>query len=238
MKKAAVAVMLLTVLFSLMNFPIHVYDRFFYYSDDTIKQDIEDNIEFYSTDEVPDIYTRYYNSDIVELLNSLYTYEYYPLEKNEAFKLMYFFDVDEQSYEAPLPMMFAYEHDSNRLSRVKIFEVQMKRYVFCEYKGDDRFSYKVYECPYNENTEQIFKRDCFSDGNFKSTKDRQNQIAIKSTLRYFLPLIIVAIILFLPIFTEGKKSTDEARKMAKTIAKIDFVIIPVWIVILYLKIYL
>ncbi len=238
MKKTVLIVMLLTILISALNFPIYIYHDFGYFPENKIKQEIADGLEFYQSDNISDGFRKYYGTDLSELLKSLLVNEYRVLSKNEAIKLIYFNDVDKNSRETSAPMNDVKNYDIVRLTRLKIFEIDGIIYLLSTYIGPDGYNYTVYECSYNEKTEQILERDCFSDGSFERDKQTALLVASIVTLKRFLPVIIAALILFLPTFTEGKRSTNEARKLAKIMAKIGFAVIPVFIVIMYMITYL
>ncbi len=238
MKKAVLIVMLLTVLISALNFPIYIYHNFGYFPENDIKQEIADDLEFYQSDNISEGFRKYYGTDLSDLLKSLLANEYRVLSKIEAIKLIYFNDVDKNSRETSAPMNDIKNYDIIRLTRLKIFEVDGITYLLSTYSGPDGYNYTVFECSYKEETEQIFERDCFSDGSFESDKQTALLLASIVTLKRFLPVIIAALILFLPTFTEGKRSTNEARKLAKIMAKIGIIVIPVFIIIMYMITYL
>ncbi len=238
MKKAVVVAVFLTVLISLLNFPIYLYYDFNYNSENSIKQDIAEGIEYYQQIDTAEPLRKYYGDDLPDLMNSLLSHEYRVLEKSEALKLMCFSDVAANSRETSMPQKNLKDYSISRLTRLKLFEVEEVLYVCCTYISPSSYVYTVYECSYNEETEQIFERDCFSDDTFNSDKQRLFNNAKTVTVKHFLPVIIAALILFLPTLTEGKRSTDEARKLSRIMAKIGFAAIPVFIVIMYAVIYL
>lgn len=235
MKKLAVLMLLLILVLSVLNFPLFLYSEYQYFNEDTIIEDITANIDFYESGDAADLYIRYYGEDITDLMNRLLEQQYTLIDKAEAFKILYFEDVDKISRHTSLPMFLGYDGDERRLIHIQIFELQNKHYIFCDYLKE---GVSLYECTYDEKTANIFNRACFSEGKIKSNTEDYIKYSFKVTLKHFLPILIAALILFLPSFTEGKRSTEEARKLAKTMGKIGIILIPVLLIIVFLKLYL
>ncbi len=238
MKKLVISYIFFTTLISALNFPIYIYECFEYYSEDSIKEDIEANYQFYKNGNTPDSFNKHCGNTLTELMNVLEASEYLPCTKNDTIRLLFFENGGDNSILVSMPMKYDHYSDADRLVYFYYFDKDEKSYIFCIYYTEETAKYKLYTCSLTDEAKALLQSDCFSKRQLIDRVEHIIPAAAKVTLKCFLPVIIVALILLLPIFTEGKRSTAEARKLAKIMAKIGFAVIPVLLFAVYVMLYL
>lgn len=237
MKKITVVFMLAVMLVCALNFPIYMLYKYGYYEDNTLNADIKENLEYCKTEKLK-FQHEFQKDDIIALAKKISDVDFTLISRKEARDILMNNDIDEDATYVSLPTIYS-ERDTARLCSIQLFEHNAKNYILCNYMKKYRGSYALYTFDKSDELTNVLSQVNFGgNGRFQLHIMATKTSALSSTLRKFLPIIVVMLILFLPTFTEGKKSTDDARRLAKKMAKIGFVAIPLFLIIAYLRIYI
>lgn len=239
MRKIIIFYFCAVTLISLINYPFYFNYRFLYYAEDTFVEDVQNNLDYYNSGEVFSFYRKHYKDDIIDLLNLIDDIELNLVPEFNAKKILIFNNINENAFSAKLPLANNSEFADPRLTFLQIFSFDGQDYLLCSYRVETYYdAYALYEYDGSEAVKTMFTRDCFIDVGIFDKSEFLFKNSFLVTVRQFLPMFIVMIILFLPVLVERKERSGDRGKLAKIMAKSGFCIIPVWLIIIFIKLYL
>lgn len=238
MKKIIIFYIICVVLIACVNPLFYYYNYFTYSYNEDVKPYIEENIKYYEENK-DKLGIRSMPDYMKELINMMLSVDYILVSKNEAFIMLWFSDeCDNNAFYCPMPYLY-HNEQKDKIRNVQFFEKDGQYYMECEYEKSGAPAYSLFKCENFDSLKQMLdEKDLFTGGTFNSVKKTLRYFASESTLRNFIPVGIMSLVLFLPCFTEEKCSTDEVRKIARIMAKIGFVAVPAALVFIFLKTYI
>ena len=231
MKKISILVIIAVFLLSFLHLPVYFFYNNGYYEADTVNADIEMALEYLNSGKKLDIVHDFHKDDIIALLSEIKSIEYTLVSKKEAYKLLSENDVDKNAKYTSVPTEYA-EADETVLLNVQLFKIKDQNYLLCEYGKNAMEAYSLFSFDCTQELEEILDSDIlFSDGRFNMKIKFSTEHAVKSTLKNFIPTIILMFILLIPYLA----TKDKQNKIYKTMSKIGCIAIPVLVIFIYLK---
>lgn len=231
MKKISILVIIAVFLLSFLHLPVYFFYNNGYYEADTVNADIEMALEYLNSGKKLDIVHDFHKDDIIALLSEIKSIEYTLVSKKEAYKLLSENDVDKNAKYTSVPTEYA-EADETVLLNVQLFKIKDQNYLLCEYGKNAMEAYSLFSFDSTQELEELLDSDIlFSDGRLNMKTKFSTEHAVKSTLKNFIPTIILMFILLIPYLT----AKDKQNKIYKTMSKIGCIAIPVLVIFIYLK---
>lgn len=231
MKKISILVIIAVFLLSFLHLPVYFFYNNGYYEADTVNADIEMALEYLNSGKKLDIVHDFHKDDIIALLSEIKSIEYTLVSKKEAYKLLSENDVDKNAKYTSVPTEYA-EADETVLLNVQLFKIKDQNYLLCEYGKNAMEAYSLFSFDCTQELEELLDSDIlFSDGRLNMKIKFSTEHAVKSTLKNFIPTIILMFILLIPYLA----AKDKQNKIYKTMSKIGCIAIPVLVIFIYLK---
>lgn len=231
MKKISILVIIAVFLLSFLHLPVYFFYNNGYYEADTVNADIEMALEYLNSGKKLDIVHDFHKDDIIALLSEIKSIEYKLVSKKEAYKLLSENDVDKNAKYTSVPTEYA-EADETVLLNVQLFKIKDQNYLLCEYGKNAMEAYSLFSFDSTQELEELLDSDIlFSDGRLNMKIKFSTEHAVKSTLKNFIPTIILMFILLIPYLA----AKDKQNKIYKTMSKIGCIAIPVLVIFIYLK---
>lgn len=231
MKKISILVIIAVFLLSFLHLPVYFFYNNGYYEADTVNADIEMALEYLNSGKKLDIVHDFHKDDIIALLSEIKSIKYTLVSKKEAYKLLSENDVDKNAKYTSVPTEYA-ESDKTVLLSVQLFKIKDQNYLLCEYGKNAMEAYSLFSFDCTQELEELLDSDIlFSDGRFNMKIKFSTEHAVKSTLKNFIPTIILMFILLIPYLA----AKDKQNKIYKTMSKIGCIAIPVLVIFIYLK---
>ena len=231
MKKISILVIIAVFLLSFLHLPVYFFYNNGYYEADTVNADIEMALEYLNSGKKLDIVHDFHKDDIIALLSEIKSIEYTLVSKKEAYKLLSENDVDKNAKYTSVPTEYA-EADETVLLNVQLFKIKDQNYLLCEYGKNAMEAYSLFSFDCTQELEELLDSDIlFSDGRLNMKIKFSTEHAVKSTLKNFIPTIILMFILLIPYLA----TKDKQNKIYKTMSKIGCIAIPVLVIFIYLK---
>lgn len=231
MKKISILVIIAVFLLSFLHLPVYFFYNNGYYEADTVNADMEMALEYLNSGKKLDIVHDFHKDDIIALLSEIKSIEYTLISKKEAYKLLSENDVDKNAKYTSVPTEYA-EADETVLLNVQLFKIKDQNYLLCEYGKNAMEAYSLFSFDCTQELEELLDSDIlFSDGRLNMKIKFSTEHAVKSTLKNFIPTIILMFILLIPYLA----TKDKQNKIYKTMSKIGCIAIPVLVIFIYLK---
>lgn len=231
MKKISILVIIAVFLLSFLHLPVYFFYNNGYYEADTVNADIEMALEYLNSGKKLDIVHDFHKDDIIALLSEIKSIEYTLVSKKEAYKLLSENDVDKNAKYTSVPTEYA-EADETVLLNVQLFKIKDQNYLLCQYGKNAMEAYSLFSFDSTQELEELLDSDIlFSDGRLNMKIKFSTEHAVKSTLKNFIPTIILMFILLIPYLA----AKDKQNKIYKTMSKIGCIAIPVLVIFIYLK---
>lgn len=230
MKKLSVLLIIVVILLSFLHMPVYFLYNNGYYEENTVKTDIEKNLEYLFSEEDLEIEHDFYKDDIITLLSEMKNIEYTLISRKKAYKILSENNVDKGAKYTSVPTEYN-ETAEVVLISVQLFEIEDQNYLLCKYGRKTMEAYSLFTFDCTQELSELLDTDIvFSNGRLNMNIRIGKEHAIKSTIKNFIPIIVLMLILLIPyLFNKSQNKTY------KTMSKIGYIVIPILIVFVYLK---
>lgn len=239
MKKIVVVFSVVFVLLSVMMIPVNMHFRFDYLNRTDIYSELQENYKNYSKGDVSERYINEYGEEYKDMLTTLMQFEYTHIEKDEAIDLMFFSDALEENCKTCFLVRKRYSSkQSDFILSLQYFNFEGKDYLLCSYNLLGAI-FDLYSFETDDETREIFNTRFFSETNeFESRMKYALKNSFSLTVIYFVPVLIVMTLLFVPIFIFDKKGSGTENKLGKRAAIVGFIAVPLIFLIQLARLYL
>ena len=207
--------------------PVNMHFRFDYLNRTDIYSELQENYRNYSKGDVPERYINEYGEEYKDMLTTLMQFEYTHIEKAEAIELMFFSDALEENCKTCTLIRKRYSSaQGDFILNIQYFNFEGKDYLLCCYNllGSN---FDLYSFEADGEAREIFNTRFFSEKNeFESRMKYSLRNSVIATVKYYIPVIIVMILLFVPIFVFDKKGSGTENKLGKRVAIVGFIVVP------------
>ncbi len=231
MKKFSILLIIAVILLSFLHMPIYFLYNNGYCEENTVNVDIETNLEYLYSGEDLAIEHDFYEDDIIALLSKMKNIDYTLISRKEAYKILSENNVDKGAKYTSVPTKYN-DTDKMMLISVQLFEIEDQNYLLCKYGRKTMEAYSLFTFDCTQELAELLDTDIvFPNGRFNKNIKFGKEHAINSTLKNFIPIIVLMLILLIPYLV---KKTNQ-NKIYKTMTKIGYIVIPILVVFVYLK---
>lgn len=234
MKKISIIFIAVVVLLTIANPFLYFLHRNSYLEENTLNVDISENLEICKSGNLK-VTHNFYRDDLIALFSELQQMEYILIKPETANRIINSTNIDENVTYTSVPTMYE-EEPEKALSSIQLFEFDNVNYILCKYELKyNKSVYSLFSFSPSEKLTDLLKSNIlYSHGNFKLNRTWSKEGAVKTTAKNFIPIIIAALIMFIPYIIKGKS----AKKALVVMTKLGFIVIPIMMTIVYFNMYL
>lgn len=235
MKKLSIVLLITIILFCCLNPFIFFLHRNKYIEENTLKIEIAENLKMCEEDNLQELDV-YNKEELIALFSELQNVEFDIVEKQEAVSIILNNSIDENAIRTGVPTRHI-ENSDKIFESIQIFETNNTNYVLCEYLLKNGNGYSLFAFSPTEKLAELLQKDILNAGKFDFHMKVQAYDALWVTVKYFLPVTVVAFLLFVLYLRKEKVADAQTRKILATISKIGCIVIPIIMAILIIKVY-
>ena len=235
MKKLSITILVIVVLFTCLN-PFMIFlHRNRYIEENMLKSEIAENLKMCKEDNLQGL-AAYDKEELIAIFSELQNVEFSIVKKQETVDIILKNNIDESAIRTTVPTK--YSENSDKIFQVmQLFEADDINYVLCKYLLKNGNGYSLFAFTPTETLAELLQEDILYAGKFCFDMKVQVYDAIRSTAKHFLPVSVIAILLFIPYLRKTKAADTQTRKILTAISKIGCIAVPAIMVALIIKVY-